>query len=157
MADEHERQKQYDYKANSNLVLDAGRRSRGRNTEPTGEVESLRNRMGGTRMGDRVKTVRPPELEALLEKKRKREEEKAKAKTGTTQVAFSTQHTGNILAETEDVDVGIYRPKTRETTVVYEKLLSFLQKVLGDQPNNVLAGAADEALVRLKYSRSLGV
>ena len=46
MADDAIRQKQYDYKANSNLVLDAGRR-RARDSEPTGEVESLKNRMVG--------------------------------------------------------------------------------------------------------------
>lgn len=44
MADEAIRQKQYDYHTNSNLVLDAGRR-RARDAEPTGEVETLRNRM----------------------------------------------------------------------------------------------------------------
>ena len=55
MADEAARGLQYEYKANSNLVLQADLRlidRRGRD-EATGEVVSLNNKMTGTRMGDK--------------------------------------------------------------------------------------------------------
>lgn len=47
----------------------------------------------------------------------------------------------------------IYRPKTQETRQTYEVLLSFLQEALGDQPRDILCGAADEVLQVLKNDR----
>ena len=43
-----------------------------------------------------------------------------------------------------------YRPKTRETMQSYELILSFIQAMLGDQPRDVICGAADEVLAVLK-------
>lgn len=43
-----------------------------------------------------------------------------------------------------------YRPTTRATHQVYEQLLVVLQQQLGDQPDEVLRGAADEVLQVLK-------
>lgn len=43
-----------------------------------------------------------------------------------------------------------YRPTTRVTNQVYEQLLVVLQQQLGDQPDEVLRGAADEVLQVLK-------
>ena len=57
MADEAARGLQYEYKANSNLVLQADTRlieRRGRD-EATGEVCSLSGKLLGTRMGDKGK------------------------------------------------------------------------------------------------------
>ena len=45
---------------------------------------------------------------------------------------------------------GVYRPKTRETRAAYEAMLSFIQGKVGDQPADVLRGAADEVLATLK-------
>ena len=55
MADDAARSLQYEYKANSNLVLQADLRlieRRGRD-EATGEVLSLQGKLSGSRMGDR--------------------------------------------------------------------------------------------------------
>ena len=60
MADEAARGLQYEYKANSNLVLQADLRlidRRGRD-EATGEVVSLNNKMTGTRMGDKGNDIK---------------------------------------------------------------------------------------------------
>ena len=45
---------------------------------------------------------------------------------------------------------GAYRPKTKETRAAYEAMLSFIQGKFGDQPADVLRGAADEILATLK-------
>ena len=45
---------------------------------------------------------------------------------------------------------GAYRPKTKETRAAYEAMLSFIQGKFGDQPADVLRGAADEVLATLK-------
>ena len=58
MADEAARSQAYEYKANSNLVLQADRSliERRARDEATGEVVSLTGRLTGTRMGDRGET-----------------------------------------------------------------------------------------------------
>ena len=48
---------------------------------------------------------------------------------------------------------GLYKPKTVETRQTYEVLLSFIQEALGDQPRDILHGAADEVLRTLKDDR----
>eukprot|EP00953_Heterococcus_sp_UTEX-ZZ885_P009743 5712-Heterococcus_DN1.PRE.1 len=52
---------------NSNLVLQADRGKR-RGEDGAGEVESLWGKTKGMKMGDRIATTRPPELEAKLQK-----------------------------------------------------------------------------------------
>jgi pre-mRNA-splicing helicase BRR2 len=78
MAEEHARWKQYEYAANSNLVLTADRRTR--EHEPSGEAESLARKGGKMfKMGDRVAHSKP---QALVDKKdkidKKRRERKDK-------------------------------------------------------------------------------
>lgn len=45
---------------------------------------------------------------------------------------------------------GEYRPVTKETQEAYEMLLSVIRTQFGDQPQDVLRGAADEILAVLK-------
>jgi hypothetical protein len=53
-----------------------------------------------------------------------------------------------------DIDTaGLYRPRTKETREAYEALLSVIQGQFGDQPADVLRGAADEVLAALKNDR----
>lgn len=47
----------------------------------------------------------------------------------------------------------LYRPRTKETLSTYELLLSFIQSAIGDQPRDILCGAADEVLATLKDDR----
>ena len=57
--------------------------------------------------------------------------------------------TGNVGVLDLDAGGG-YRPRTRETRAAYEALLSTIQSQFGDQPQDVLRGAADEVLAVLK-------
>ncbi|XP_028133686.1 putative U5 small nuclear ribonucleoprotein 200 kDa helicase [Diabrotica virgifera virgifera] len=147
MADAAARQLQYEYKANSNLVLQADvrlieRRSR---DEATGEVMSLVGKLIGTKMGDRAQRTKPGKAEERKAKRQKRDE---------AQYDFARMKGATLLSEGVDEMVGIiYRPKTQETRQTYEVLLSFLQEALGDQPRDILCGAADEVLQVLKNDR----
>ncbi|CAH1975270.1 unnamed protein product [Acanthoscelides obtectus] len=147
MADAAARQLQYEYKANSNLVLQADvrlieRRSR---DEATGEVMSLVGKLIGTKMGDRAQRTRPGKAEERKVKRQKRDE---------AQYDFARMRGATLLSEGVDEMVGIiYKPKTQETRQTYEVLLSFLQEALGDQPRDILCGAADEVLQVLKNDR----
>lgn len=148
MADAAARSLQYEYKANSNLVLQADRSliDRRPRDEATGEVLPLSAKtLTVARMGDKVQRLRPPMMEEKKAKRRRRDE----AKYDMVKMKGST-----LLSEGIDEMVGIvYRPKTQETRQTYETLLSFIQAALGDQPRDILCGAADEVLAVLKNDR----
>ncbi|KOX80923.1 hypothetical protein WN51_00841 [Melipona quadrifasciata] len=148
MADAAARQLQYEYKASINVrMLQADvrlieRRSR---DEATGEVMSLVGKLDGTRMGDRAQRTKPGKAEERKVKRQKRDE---------AQYDFARMKGATLLSEGVDEMVGIvYRPKTQETRQTYEVLLSFIQEALGDQPRDILCGAADEVLAVLKNDR----
>lgn len=44
----------------------------------------------------------------------------------------------------------LYRPKTKETNIIYEELLTKIHQYLPDQPHNMLKGALDDVLATLK-------
>lgn len=46
-----------------------------------------------------------------------------------------------------------YRPRTQETRAAYEAVLAFIREQFGDQPQDVLKGAAEEVLAVLKDDR----
>ncbi|XP_037076641.1 LOW QUALITY PROTEIN: putative U5 small nuclear ribonucleoprotein 200 kDa helicase, partial [Pollicipes pollicipes] len=147
MADATARSLQYEYKANSNLVLQTDLRlveRRGRD-EATGEVVSLVGKLEGTRMGDRAQKNKPQKTDERKVKRQKRDE---------AQHDFTKMRGTTLLSEGVEEMVGIYyRPKTQETRHTYEVLLSFIQEAIGDQPRDVLCGAADEVLTVLKNDR----
>ena len=139
MADAAARSTQYEYKANSNLVLQADVRliDRRARDEATGEVMSLTGKLEGTRMGDKSQRMRPA-------KRQKRD-----PKNDSSKSKGSTLNDDNL----EQIAGIVYRPKTQDTKQTYEVLLSFIQEALSDQPRDVLCGAADEVLSVLKNDK----
>ena len=142
MADAAARSLQYEYKANSNLVLQADVRliDRRARDEATGEVMSLTGKLEGTRMGDKAQRMKPA-------KRQKRDPNK-------TDIGGKAGGKGPLQSDNLDEISGIiYRPKTQDTKQTYEVLLSFIQEALSDQPRDVLCGAADEVLTVLKNDK----
>ncbi|KAK2712756.1 U5 small nuclear ribonucleoprotein 200 kDa helicase-like [Artemia franciscana] len=144
MADAAARSLQYEYKSNSNLVLQADVRlieKRGRD-EATGEVMSLVGKLTGTRMGDRFQRTKPIKVDEKLAKRKEKEEpDYKKFKSAAT------------IDDMENFVGVLYRPKTVETRQKYEALLSFISAAIGDQPMDILCGSADEVLTVLKNDR----
>ena len=138
MAEQVQRFRQYEYRANSNLVLTSDS-ARTRNDEPSGEPESLKDHLENTRFGDRVHFSKPDLVDGG--KKRKTERSASTAKR-------TKKETETVLGFDDDMDV--YRPRTKETRAAYEDLLSIISRQLGDQPHDILRGAADEVLACLK-------
>ena len=74
------------------------------------------------------------------------------------QLSAPLQQPSRIILRLQTGNVGVldlnagggYRPRTRETRAAYEALLSTIQSQFGDQPQDVLRGAADEVLAVLK-------
>nr|XP_009857905.1 U5 small nuclear ribonucleoprotein 200 kDa helicase [Ciona intestinalis] len=148
MADASARSLQYEYKANSNLVLQADRSliDRRPRDEPTGEVLTLQGKLTEIKMGDRAQRTKPPQMEERKAKRRKRDEDEK----------FQANLRGrSLLSDGVDEMVGIvYKPRTKETRETYEILLSFIQAAIGDQPRDILCGAADEVIAVLKQEKS---
>ena len=54
------------------------------------------------------------------------------------------------MTETEALEAINYRPRHPESKRAYEEILSLIQQNIGDQPQDILRGAADEVLAILK-------
>ncbi|KAF7817694.1 DExH-box ATP-dependent RNA helicase DExH12 [Senna tora] len=147
-AEAHARFKQYEYRANSSLVLTTDTRPRDTH-EPTGEPESLWGKIDPKSFGDRAYRGRPPELDEKLEKAKKKKKERdplAEAPPSRQSKRRRLQEE-SVLTSTEE---GVYQPKTKETRAAYEAMLSVIQQQLGGQPLSIVSGAADEILAVLK-------
>eukprot|EP01018_Ginkgo_biloba_P013775 Gb_27895 [translate_table: standard] len=149
-AEAHARFKQYEYRANSSLVLTTDSRPRDTH-EPTGEPESLWGKIDPRNFGDRVYHGKPPELEEKLKKSRsKKDREKPVLDAPKKDGKRRRVQEESVLSIVDD---GVYRPKTKETRAAYEALLSTIQQQFGDQPQDILRGAADEVLGVLKNDK----
>ena len=108
MAEQVQRYRQYEYRANSNLVLTTDQH-RPRTDEPSGEPESLKDFMDGTKFGDRVHYGKPDIAGAG--QKRKADKNAASVKKGR-------KEQNNVLGLADDIDS--YRPRSKETRSAYE-------------------------------------
>ncbi|VDK71756.1 unnamed protein product, partial [Onchocerca ochengi] len=147
MADEIARVQQYEYRQNSNLVLqvDFNFTDRRGRDEPTGEVMPLtKDVLAGVKMGDKYQRAKAPIIDTKKAKKKKRTDAGA---TGNN----TTSHT--LLGDSNTELMGLYKPRTQETRQTYEAILAYIQDAIGDQPRDILCGAADEVLAVLKSDK----
>lgn len=156
MAENAQRHQQYQYAANSNLVLQVERSSLPRrDNEPSGEPETLWGKLNPKAFGDKAQRTVKEEKEKA-EKKRKEKEDKLRASGAERQASKKVKHDygssgfHSILTATEDFDSNAYRPRTRETKQAYELILSLMHSFLVDVPQDVLIGATQDALETLK-------
>ncbi|CAB3405618.1 unnamed protein product [Caenorhabditis bovis] len=143
MADELARIQQYEYRQNSNLVLsvDYNLTDRRGREEPTGEVLPLTDKLMKTmKMGDRAIKSKAP-IQEQKKKKKKKDEDKSLRLVAK-----------NVLGDNTEL-MGAYKPRTQETKQTYEVILAFIQEAIGDQPRDILCGAADEVLITLKSDK----
>ena len=125
--------------------------------EPSGAPETLWGRIEPGAFGDRAHRSRPAELD---ERMKKSKEKRKNAAGGMDQddldaYAAKRKRRGTERASVLDAEAdGSYRPKTRETRAAYEALLGMIQQQFGDQPRDVLRGAAEEVLEVLKDDAS---
>lgn len=160
MADEAARSLQYEYKLNSNLVINPNKdliEKIDRN-EPTGEVLPLTTAEIATRMGDKYQRTKPKKLIDEQQSKQGKSisisKQKSDEKSSSNKYDVNKFKGQSILSDDfEDSSTILYRPKTTETRQTYEIILSFIQECIGDQPRDILCGAADEVLIVLKNDR----
>ncbi|KAF7094703.1 hypothetical protein CFC21_096990 [Triticum aestivum] len=154
-AEARARSRQYDYGANSNLVVNTGSRPRDAHHEPTGEPQTLSGRIRARSFGDRAVRTRPPGLEEKRGRSRGKKARDA-ASADLPHRDAKRMRRGSVRPEDSVLSLAhdaLYMPRTRETRTAYEALLSVIQRQLGGQPLDVLADAADEVLAALKDDR----
>uniref|UniRef100_A0A0N5ASB3 U5 small nuclear ribonucleoprotein 200 kDa helicase n=1 Tax=Syphacia muris TaxID=451379 RepID=A0A0N5ASB3_9BILA len=147
MADEIARVQQYEYRQNSNLVLqvDFNFTDRRGRDEPTGEVMPLTKAiLSGVKMGDKYQRAKAP-LPDQKKVKRKRKMD--------MDITRATAASSTLLGDSGVELMGVYKPRTQETKLTYEAILAYIQDALGDQPCEILCGAADEVLAALKSDK----
>lgn len=140
----HKQEQQGQFRAN--LIQQAGRRGP-RGPSGVDEVKSLKGRIGN-KMGDKVEYTRPTDLLARMNKKRERDLKEDR--TVSLVEDYKHKKKADILEAIDEFAEGIYRPRTRETTLIYEKLLVFVQQEMGSQPHEILASGVDGMLDILK-------
>ena len=139
---------------NASLVLTSDRSER-----VTGGSRPARpSRCGGAHPAWRLRRPRHRSRPAELEERLKKSKEKRKGLDQDDLDAHAAKKKRQRAAAgasvlTVEAD-GSYRPKTRETRAAYEALLGMIQGQFGDQPADVLRGAAEEVLEVLKDDRS---
>ena len=111
----------YSYEANSNLVIE-GRRRKGGKDEGTGEAESLRGRLDGVRMGDRVRYDDPGSKDATGAKSSSKDK---RVRDGDGDMGESLprkkSNTGGVADMNDDFGT-TYKPRTEDTRMAYEEL-----------------------------------
>lgn len=134
----------YSYNANSNLVLQSDQPRSKTSKEPTGEPESLKDKLFHG-FGDQVITSRPP-----TEKQEKKEKSKKRTQADDIQERPTKKTRVGSVLDADEMEGIKYQPRTRETRQQYESLLHFVRQKIGDQPQSVIMSAADEVLAILK-------
>lgn len=153
MAENIAKQNQYQYAANSSLVLQADRSGLARrDQEPTGEPESLYGKIDPKDFGSRAVRETPKDIEEKKKKAAKRSEESAEKRRRKKEESAISKAYGysSVLSATDDWEGLNYRPRTKETREAYEHILSFVYDHLGDQARDVIRSAADDVLETLK-------
>ncbi|WCJ30807.1 U5 small nuclear ribonucleoprotein helicase putative [Euphorbia peplus] len=146
--------KQYEYAANSNLVLTTDSRPPDTH-QPRLEPETLWGKIDPKRFGDRAYRAKPSDhlhdniINKPHNKKKNKDRDRDPCDSDSLQAKkrrlFRDQ---SVLTCTQEE--GVYHPKTNETRAAYEALLSVLQQHLGGQPLSIVTDAADEVLAVLK-------
>jgi pre-mRNA-splicing helicase BRR2 len=124
-----------------------------RSDEPTGKAETLKGRINVAEMGSRMERDAPKDLEKkkakataklsqadAIERSIRRAQETSTARFGAA----------DVLASVAEMEGLRYRPRTTETSEVYELILGLVHRVLGDQTSEVVRSATDTVLESLK-------
>jgi len=161
--------KKLEFRHNAALVLKSERHGP---KEPSGEAVSLSGKF--LKMGDRARVSGQPAVSGLssssssssasssaapsaiatkIEKARKKRERPSDV--GEPDVLKRRVEVARGVDD-DDGDSGMrYVPKTREMRIVWEQVLSIVQRLLGDVPHEVLAGASEEVVAILRDGESI--
>ncbi|BEJ17062.1 hypothetical protein CspHIS471_0604630 [Cutaneotrichosporon sp. HIS471] len=141
---------QFNYGAISSLVVNQDR-SVIRSDEPTGQPESLVGRINVKDMGSRVTREAPKDIEKKKKKAARSQAEEIERQIRRQQeVSTARFGAADVLASVAEMEGLRYKPRTAETSEVYELILGLVHRQLGDQTQEVVRSATDTILETLK-------
>jgi pre-mRNA-splicing helicase BRR2 len=133
----------------SSLVLTADRsKIPRRDNEPTGEPETLVGRIDPKSMGSRAFKESIHIKKDISKKKTKHissTDDRPKKLTETNSRRYA-----DVIEAIQEIEGLNYKPRTNETRSIYELLLSSVQLLLGDQPNEIVRSATDMTIEAMK-------
>ncbi|EAA15876.1 Drosophila melanogaster CG5931 gene product-related, partial [Plasmodium yoelii yoelii] len=154
MAEEYEKFKRFEYRMNSNLVLQ--REGPGPNqNEPTGESESLVGKLK-YKMGDKVEYNKPLNL---LKRKDNEKNNKKRLDDDDNEIYFDKKIKrikNNSYIKEKSVlnintdDIFLYKPTTKYTENVFSKIMNIIRNILGDNTSDILNSACNDVISILK-------
>jgi len=111
-------------------------------------------------MGDRAQSGKISEvmgMEGVQKTKKRRERENAEAESAASLKSRQRRlGESDFLASLESLEAtGAYQPRTKETRAAFELVLTFVQRILGDQPTDILSGTAVELLSVMKMDEAV--
>ncbi|SPJ08848.1 pre-mRNA-splicing helicase BRR2, putative [Plasmodium sp. DRC-Itaito] len=152
MAEEYEKFKRFEYRMNSNLVLQReGPISN--NKEPTGESESLVGRLK-YKMGDKVEynnkniMLARDNKEMTINRNKRKDifDDDKYNRRSNKKIRHKEKSVLNVNIE----DIFLYKPTTKYTEDIYTKLMSKIRYLLGDNTGDIINSACNEILYILK-------
>ncbi|SOV21187.1 pre-mRNA-splicing helicase BRR2, putative [Plasmodium sp. DRC-Itaito] len=158
MAEEYEKFKRFEYRMNSNLVLQRDGPISS-NKEPTGESESLVGRLK-YKMGDKVEYNNNKNNIMLIRDNNNNNNEvninRYKRKDLFDDDKYNRRSSKKIRHKEKSVlnvnieDIFLYKPSTKHTEEIYTKLMSKIRYLLGDNTGDIINSACNEILYILK-------
>ncbi|ETB58738.1 hypothetical protein YYC_03561 [Plasmodium yoelii 17X] len=154
MAEEYEKFKRFEYRMNSNLVLQRDGPGPNQN-EPTGESESLVGKLK-YKMGDKVEYNKPLNL---LKRKDNEKNNKKRLDDDDNEIYFDKKIKrikNNSYIKEKSVlnintdDIFLYKPTTKYTENVFSKIMNIIRNILGDNTSDILNSACNDVISILK-------
>ncbi|KAJ2592446.1 Pre-mRNA splicing [Coemansia sp. RSA 1722] len=153
-----EHKKHYQYAGNSNLVLPSDRSKSTRRGDRGKDAESLWGKIDSNQMGSNIRRHIPVKPGKTIDQELTNLERKQRRRTQQQRDKPSSDlGYKDILAATENSSDVVYRPRTRETRVVWDMMLALGKKFVGDQTPEVLVSAVDEVLGVMKNEETRDV
>ncbi|CAA9987030.1 pre-mRNA-splicing helicase BRR2, putative [Plasmodium knowlesi strain H] len=155
MAEEYEKYKRFEYRMNSNLVLQREGPIPNFN-EPTGESESLVGKLKH-KMGDKVEYTKPTSQGRRTDEgyrrsnKRKEfifDESRKKVKRGSS-TSVKDRSVLNINLQ----DIFMYKPSTKYTEKIFSNVMGMVRGIIGDHTGDIINSACNEVLHILKNDK----
>ncbi|GAW79840.1 pre-mRNA-splicing helicase BRR2 [Plasmodium gonderi] len=153
MAEEYEKYKRFEYRMNSNLVLQREGPVPNFN-EPTGESESLAGKLK-YKMGDKVEYTKPgreknKDKESFRRSNKRKDlffdSKRKRLKRGSGGRSVKEKSVLNINIQ----DIFMYKPTTKYTEKIFCNIMGIVRNLIGDNTGDIINSACNEILYILK-------
>ncbi|EUD65104.1 adenosinetriphosphatase [Plasmodium inui San Antonio 1] len=156
MAEEYEKYKRFEYRMNSNLVLQREGPIPNFN-EPTGESESLAGKLKH-KMGDKVEYTKPTRQSRRRDEPFRRSVKRKDPLFDGNRKKIRRGGTSGSIKETSVLsinlqDIFMYKPSTKYTEKMFSNVMGAVRTIIGDQTGDIINSACNEILLILKNEK----